>query len=205
MTEREQIMDLYEAAQRLMRMNRYREAARYLAVCYDRCEEAGDEASCETILGELAGCYQKAECYSASLDTLMRLMERLRAEGPTARRALIHHNMGIIHECCRDYDQAREQFRLAAEVSGEAGNLRGQGISLAMLGRVEIDSGLVSAGFRSLFTALHLLHESAADEFGEVARFARQACHDLRGGGRFDALCAEHVTDADLRRLILDA
>lgn len=205
MTRREHIMELYEAAQRLMRMNRYREAARYLSVCYDRCEEAGDEASCETILGELAGCYQKAQCYSDSLATLSRLLSRLKTEGPTARRALIHHNMGIIHECCRDYEHAREQFRLAAEMSGEAGNMRGQGISLAMLGRVEIDSGMVTAGFHSLFAALRLLHRSAAEEFGDVARFARQACHEVRGGGQFAALCAEHIQDDDLRRSILDA
>lgn len=167
-TEREKIMEQYNAAQRLMQMNRFEEAAGYLQRCYEQCEQSGDSASCETVLGELAICYQKAEKFDDSVKALYRLLAAVREEGPTQRRAIVHHNLGFLYEMQNDFASAEAQFRQSSEVASEAGDRRGQGLSLAMLAQVLIASNRSEEGFETFVRAIAALHDVNAPEVDHV-------------------------------------
>jgi tetratricopeptide (TPR) repeat protein len=166
-------MEHYSAAQRLIQMNRFEEAAKFLQRCYEQCELTGDGASCETLLGEIAICYQKADRYEDSAKALFQLLNAIRNEGPTQRRAILHHNLGFLYEMQKDFDLAEDQFRRSSEIASEAGDRRGQALSLAMMAQVVITNGRLQEGFKAFIRAIAILHEISAPELAHVIEHTR--------------------------------
>ena len=203
-SKREKIMEAYNAAQRLKKMERYAEAARYLADCLANCREVGDDASCETVLGELASCYEKAGSYDESLRTLSELLQLVSHEGPTQRRAILHHNIAFVYQLKAEYGEAEEHYRRSAQVAAEAGDSRGRGMSLTMLGQVLLATQRYDEGFDSLLAAIKLLDEADAPELDRVIEHT-QSMRRETGYAALAERARDVLTDVDTLRRLLDA
>ncbi|MBX7246579.1 MAG: tetratricopeptide repeat protein [Candidatus Sumerlaeaceae bacterium] len=190
----DEIMERYKAAQHLMGMHRYVEAARYLDDCLEKCEMAGDTTSCESLLGELAVCYQKATQVEDSIVALNRLLAFVSARGPSSEWAIVHHNLGILHDQQRDWDKAELHFRRSTQISAEAGDRRGRALSLSMLGQMLFRLGRLHESVDCLLGAVEILFQEDAAEFGEVASFAGRIARETHGP-QFGILARNVITD----------
>jgi tetratricopeptide (TPR) repeat protein len=203
-TEHEQIMDDYNAAQRLMKMHRYDDAARYLRNCFVRCEKAGDHTSCETLLGELAACLEKAGRYGDSVGVLSDLLRLVASHGLTRRLAIVHHNLGFLYEQQQDLAAAEREFAHSSHIAAEIGDLRGQGMSTAMRGQLLVSIGQVEDGFGYLLQAATLLQESDAPELEHMINHILDMARRLNYDG-LAALARRHIRQGDLLRILLDS
>ena len=202
-SEREEIMDAYHAAQRLMSMNRYDEAARYLRSCFARCEKAGDRTSCETLLGELAMCLERAGRYDDSAGALSDLIRIVAQQGATRKLAIVHHNLGFLYEQQQDLAAAEREFARSGQIAAEVGDLRGQGVSMAMRAQVLVAMGNISEGLTCFCRALARLHEGAAPELEHVAIHTRDLARRHKVTD-FSSLARQEITAPDVLRLLLD-
>lgn len=201
---REEIMEDYDAAQKLIKMARFEDAAKYLKRCFVRCESDGDAASCETLLGELAICYEKAGRFTESIETLQRLLVLAGHDSPTRETAIIHHNLGFLHEMIKDLDGAERHFRKSAEIAEKAGDLRGHGVSLTMLSQILVMSNRHAEGLALLMKAMNVLQESDAPELETVIEYTRMAAKNAEFD-RINELARRRIKDQDTLLRFLDS
>lgn len=191
-------MERYKAAQRLIKLHRYERAAEYLAACFESCEENGDAASCETLLAEMSACFEKAGNFESSITCIRQLLERTTMRGPSRQRAIMHHTLGILCEKNQDVASAETHFRLSMQMAGEIGDLRGQGLSMGMLGQMLVTTGRQADGFVAIARGIDYLQRASAEELERLINHAIELAGEDHRNTLTDAANRE-IRDADVR------
>lgn len=190
----------YQQAQQLLRESNWVEAARAFAGLMPTLREQGDTLGQARVLTHLAQIFGVLEQNEQALE-FYREARRLAIEaGDQQLKAICAHQLGCLLRQSEP-EQAKAMLQESRSACVLLGDLRGETLSLALIGEIDLDQGDGEAGMRKMLQAVREMPEIAERE--ELIRLVGARSSQLPFE-RFEALLQEQIPTERLRQRVLD-